>query len=459
MKKLSILSYMAMATLFSVSICSCSSEDDFPNEKTPTVIENAANTPTVCQMKLVGGLKDYADQVRKGAATRANGGDWNIGDKVYLQFKDSTSVVTGKAVYSANGWTVNYYGILKTNETLKCEAYYFEGATEDDNDNLDLTIHSAIYQDLDATYLLTDSVLTVSANLTPRVGRVRFTGTPKDSIWLTGLITHTKYDFNNNRFVTSTAVKCDTVMNTGSTDYIYASFADTTKMAIGLLTTEDAFTRYCKSEMLNSGVSGYMAVPSRESRNQWANGLVLTANGVEFTMIAVPGYSGGHYCIAETETTLELYYNVIQSTTTSSSQKPITSIWYSEAIAFVDNLSSLLGISFGMPNEGQWVFAAQGGNRTKGYTYSGSNTIGDVAWYSGNASDKQVVKQKLPNELGIYDMSGNVSEFIAKSYSGSSKYYYCGGNYSSSSTYCTYTGSNSYDSYGKTIGFRFIMPY
>jgi hypothetical protein len=458
MKHFSILSYMAMTALFSLSMNSCSSEDELPGEETPSVIESTTRKPTVCQMKLVGGLKDYADQVKKGAMTRANESTWNVGDKVYLQFKDSTSVVTGKAVYSANGWTVNYYGILKTNEPLKCEAYYFEGASEDDNDNLDLTIHSAVYQDLDATYLLTDSVLTVSANLTPRVGRIRFTGTPKDSIWLTGLVTNTKYDFNNNRFVTSSDVMCDTVMSTGSTDYIYASFADTTEMKLGLLTTEDAFTRYCKSDMLNPGISGYMAIPSRESRNQWANGLVLTANGVEFTMIAVPGYSGGHYCIAETETTMELYYNIIQSSTTSTSQKPITNIYYSNATTFVTNLSSLLGLTLSIPDAEQWIFAAQGGNRTKGYTYSGSNTVDEVAWHSGNASAKQEVKQKLPNELGIYDMSGNAAEFVNKLYGGY-KYYYYGGSYSSSSDYCKYTSSNSYNSYDNTIGFRFIMPY
>jgi hypothetical protein len=311
---------------------------------------------------------------------------------------------------------------------------------------------------LDATYLLTDSVLTVSANLTPRVGRVRFTGTPKDSIWLTGLITHTKYDFNNNRFVTSTAVKCDTVMNTGSTDYIYASFADTTKMAIGLLTTEDAFTRYCKSEMLNPGVSGYMAVPSRESRNQWANGLVLTANGVEFTMIAVPGYSGGHYCIAETETTLELYNKVIDATSTTTSQKPVSvSLYYSDIATFINKLTSLIGTTFSIPTASQWTFAAQGGNRSKGYTYSGSNTISDVAWYSGNATERQTVKQKIPNELGIYDMSGNVHEWVSDISNG----YHCcyGGSYLSSAgncipTYCSYANSSN-----GSIGFRFIMPY
>ena len=54
------------------------------------------------------------------------------------------------------------------------------------------------------------------------------------------------------------------------------------------------------------------------------------------------------------------------------------------------------------------MFAASGGNDTHGYTYSGSNTIDDVAWYSSNCGQKMTVGTKAPNELGIHDMSGNV---------------------------------------------------
>ena len=65
-----------------------------------------------------------------------------------------------------------------------------------------------------------------------------------------------------------------------------------------------------------------------------------------------------------------------------------------------------------LPTEMEWMFAAKGGNQSQGYTYSGSNNIGDVAWYSGNSgSTTHAVGTKAPNELGIYDMTGNVWEW------------------------------------------------
>ena len=70
------------------------------------------------------------------------------------------------------------------------------------------------------------------------------------------------------------------------------------------------------------------------------------------------------------------------------------------------------GKRFALPTEAQWEFAARGGNKSKGYKYAGSNNIDDVAWYYDNSGEQtHPVAQKQPNELGLYDMSGNVFEW------------------------------------------------
>jgi formylglycine-generating enzyme required for sulfatase activity len=84
--------------------------------------------------------------------------------------------------------------------------------------------------------------------------------------------------------------------------------------------------------------------------------------------------------------------------------------WYG-AKAYCAWLSGKSGKKYRLPSDEEWEFAAKGGNQSKGYQYSGSNDINEVAWYSGNSNKgTKPVKQKKANELGIFDMSGNVLE-------------------------------------------------
>lgn len=98
--------------------------------------------------------------------------------------------------------------------------------------------------------------------------------------------------------------------------------------------------------------------------------------------------------------------------------------WEDIVNIFIPRLNKITGKTFRLPTEAEWEYAARGGNKSQGYKYSGSNTIGDVAWYSSNSSSRiHEVGTKSPNELGLYDMSGNVYEWCSDWY----------GSYSSSS--------------------------
>lgn len=77
---------------------------------------------------------------------------------------------------------------------------------------------------------------------------------------------------------------------------------------------------------------------------------------------------------------------------------------------FITQLNDATGLEFRLPTEEEWVFAAVGGAQSQGYKYSGSDDIDDVAWYKGNCSELHDIATKQPNELGLYDMSGNYSE-------------------------------------------------
>ena len=176
-----------------------------------------------------------------------------------------------------------------------------------------------------------------------------------------------------------------------------------------------------------------------------------TANGVSFTMKPVAGgvFTMGatseqqspesdekpthtvtlsDYYIGETEVTQELWAAVMgnnPSYFTGNMQRPVECVSWEDCQTFIQKLNRLTGANFRLPTEAEWEFAARGGRSSRGYQYSGSSNLGDVAWYDDNSSNTtHPVKTKSPNELGIYDMSGNVWEWCSDwfgSYSSSSQ--------------------------------------
>ena len=174
----------------------------------------------------------------------------------------------------------------------------------------------------------------------------------------------------------------------------------------------------------------------------------FTVNGVSFNMIYVQGgtfkmgandskaydkekpvhrVTLSDYYIGETEVTQELWEAVMGSNPSWSkgSNKPVETVSWDDCQEFVAKLNELTGKNFSLPTEAQWEYAARGGKKSRGYKYSGSNTIGKVAWNTDNSSDStHPVGTKSPNELGLYDMSGNVCVWCSDrdgSYSSSSQ--------------------------------------
>jgi formylglycine-generating enzyme required for sulfatase activity len=97
--------------------------------------------------------------------------------------------------------------------------------------------------------------------------------------------------------------------------------------------------------------------------------------------------------------------------------KPVDNINFQDTQKFIRALNRKTGLKYRLPTEAEWEYAARGGNQSKGYRYSGSDNIDEVAWYANNSNGvSHDAETKKPNELGIYDMSGNIYEWTGDWY-------------------------------------------
>ena len=236
--------------------------------------------------------------------------------------------------------------------------------------------------------------------------------------------------------------------------------------------------------------------------------LDFTVNGVTFTMVLAQGgtFTMGAtseqtgacsdekpahrvtlspYYIGQTEVTQALWEAVMGETPTSDGLQwlsevglgdnyPAYYISYDDVLSFISKLNNLTGRTFRMPTEAEWEYAARGGNKSKGYRYSGGNTLDNVGWYRDNSSSKtHLVAQKSANELGLYDMTGNVNEWCSDWYgsyssspqtnptgpsTGSIRVLRGGGwNYSATGCRVAYRSCNSPSSCSRYIGVRLAL--
>lgn len=196
---------------------------------------------------------------------------------------------------------------------------------------------------------------------------------------------------------------------------------------------------------------------SKKSNRSSKSIKTFTVNGVSFNMIYVEGNTFkmgatkeqgkgactdekpvhnvtlSDYYIGEVQVTQELWQAVMDGNPSffaGNLQHPVESVTWDDCQKFIMKLNTLTGKTFRLPTEAEWEYAARGGYKSRGYKYAGSNTLDDVAWYNDNSWDidksrpnfgTHPVKQKQPNELGLYDMSGNVWEWCLDKYGNYSK--------------------------------------
>lgn len=447
-----------ITTILSVlGICivlgACSNDEFIGIEQEQVTISESVTADTVerhtVPMRFDG---DVAFFDKKPKLTKSASSTWANGNKIYITFYNDGKTVKGDATYnSATGWKVTYDGTLASGTKLKSEVRFFQNPVTTEPQLLTLNASSIVYEDTEATYDFDGSELVVKANLKPKTARLRFKGKVGEKIYVTGLQFYTQFFWATNKFSTSSDNLSLTVETDGYTPYVYVEF-ETTDRTICLVGNGYAFTRKnCSVNMLKQGESGNMSIPTDDSHTGWLNGFYYKHNSVEYKFISVVGHKDGFFLIGETEVTKE-FFGVSYYADEPIREKYYTcysSYYYKNLTIYNTELTKWTDIPFCVPTLSQWQYAAQGGNKKVGYTYSGSNNIYDVANISISS-----VKQKAPNELGLYDMSGNAEELAYDEQN--DKYVVCGGYYSSTSS-CLPSYYRERPSNSSTVGLRLVL--
>ena len=193
--------------------------------------------------------------------------------------------------------------------------------------------------------------------------------------------------------------------------------------------------------------------------------LVFTVNGVSFTMIRV---QTAHFYLGRFPVTQRLWRAVMGTNEQCLCKRdnyPVEKVSWYDCQNFIQRLSLITEKSFRLPTEAEWEYAAKGGAHSKRFNYAGGNNSNEVAWHKGNSGENlHEVGLKRPNELGLYDMSGNVYEWCEDGYKTRqdgevSARGVRGGNYLANKEYCRITSryaiTPNYRDHG--IGFRLAL--
>lgn len=379
---------------------------------------------------------------------------WSDGAQLWIELLSSNEqkkIIC--AIYSADSdsWSFSDTGFFgwdwSSFSSGECVCYYFEsdnwwqGGTSYQGryvDGVHVNANCPIYGSTGALYTYQNDTLEISAHLVPLTGRVRFEDWPVDDQVpnyqgrVFGAEHLVALDFSTFEWVRSSQPMEYSVNEDGSPYYLYCSFADPANPALTVYNVISFYKRTFDKDFLSSGTSSYCYSPSEVFHNEWFQASSeLSIEGIPFsTLCYIPAGTfrmGGEdaqpvhnvtltndYYIGSREVTKAIWYSVMgEPEDYRDNNDPVYGKNWDEIQIFIAKLNARTGFSFRLPTEAEWEFAARGGFWANGYRYSGDDYYGNVAIFGWGPTSGG---QSGSNECGLFDMSGNVSEWVSDWY-------------------------------------------
>ena len=410
-----------------------------------------------CAFRIVGGVIPFDGGTKAGGVFTPS-----KENRVYVRMIGAAGPVLGQATYDeeAESWSFTYNGSLAGATSGEAHAVLFEKNIQSETSmGLNLRYCTPIYEDKNASFSIDENGIILRTTLAPKTGRISFVhdleeGQSRNFYKVGGISYYSFFDLSTFSFRSQDLCKIEngnvnlTKGESGNGEYVYGFFTDEEDPRIMLFyymnnVGERYYYKCLSPTALRPGISGYLDVPNVNAtgwkqyfanRSTWFNdkdggngtsyqfnfvpeGSFMMGNESDKTAQPVHKVKLKPYYIGRTEVTRGLWYNLMgEPSDWKGSSLPADGRTYEEIQKFIAAYQAYNDdtrrFRFRLPTEAEWEFAARGSIFSRGYMFSGGNTLSEVAVRHADYS----VGSKNGNELNLCDMSGDIAELCSDWY-------------------------------------------